>query len=96
MIPLFYGVIIAILFAIWFLFFRYPAPNYKAKYEGKVVVITGASSGLGAELAKQLSAYKPKLVLAARTVDKLETLKSECEKLGAQEVSIMNNSFHIS
>jgi len=86
---LIYGVVAVILVAIWFLFFRVPAPNYKSKYEGKVVVITGASAGLGAELAKQLSPYKPKLVLAARTVDKLATLKTECEKLGAQEVLLV-------
>jgi len=53
------------------------------------VVITGASSGIGYELAKQLSAYKPKLVLAARTIDKLKELKEECEKLGAKEVLLI-------
>jgi len=83
------GIFFAVLFLIWFFLFKSPSPNYKKKFENKVVVITGASSGIGYELAKQLSAYHPKLVLAARTVDKLETLKQECETLGAKEVLLV-------
>jgi short-subunit dehydrogenase len=66
-----------------------PKPNYRRKFEGKVVVITGASSGIGEELALQLSKFKPKLVLAARRVDRLESLKKTCLSLGAQEVLLM-------
>jgi len=95
MISVFYIGVIVVLVLIWFLFYRSQSPNYKGKYEGKVVVITGASSGIGAELAKQLASYKPKLVLAARSVDKLETLKTECEKLGAQEVLLVNTDVSV-
>lgn len=42
-----------------------------------VVVITGASSGIGAELAHRLSPRGAKLVLAARRTDKLEELNRE-------------------
>src|SRR4030042_6463903 len=50
----------------------------------KVVVITGASSGLGKALALRLCPEKPKLVLLSRSADKLqdvvEILKSRgCE-----------------
>ena len=38
-------------------------------FAGKVIVITGASEGIGAELARQLAPEKPKLVLAARRLD---------------------------
>src|SRR5436190_19728051 len=38
------------------------------------VVITGASAGIGEELARQLSARGAKLVLAARRLEKLEDL----------------------
>jgi len=66
-----------------------PKPNYKKKFTGKVVVITGASSGIGEELAVQLSAFKPKLVLAARRVDRLEELKKKCIAKGAEEVLLV-------
>ncbi len=46
--------------------------------DGKVVVITGASSGIGAELARQLAAKGDRLVLAARTKDKLDAVVREC------------------
>lgn len=41
---------------------------------GKVVIITGASSGIGAATARLLAAHHCKLTLAARSTDKLQTL----------------------
>ena len=43
-------------------------------FEGKVVWVTGASSGIGEELCKQLSGYGAKLILSARSKDKLEAM----------------------
>jgi NADP-dependent 3-hydroxy acid dehydrogenase YdfG len=45
--------------------------------EGKVVVITGASSGLGEAAARHLSALGASLVLGARRVDRLRSLAGE-------------------
>lgn len=45
--------------------------------EGKVVVITGASSGIGLALAKRFAHSKAKVVLAARSYDKLLSIRDE-------------------
>jgi ribitol 2-dehydrogenase len=47
--------------------------------EGKVVIITGASSGIGAESARQLAQHGCRLTLAARQGDKLEALAAELD-----------------
>jgi short-subunit dehydrogenase len=53
-----------------------------------VVAITGASKGIGAELARQLAAKGAKLVLAARSAKELEAVAEECRKLGAAVVTV--------
>ncbi|KEA52079.1 oxidoreductase [Mangrovibacter sp. MFB070] len=45
--------------------------------ENKIIVITGASSGLGAETARHLSKLGATVVLGARRLDRLELLASE-------------------
>jgi uncharacterized protein len=49
----------------------------------RTVLLTGASRGIGAVLAVRLARERPRLVLAARDVRKLETVASECTGLGA-------------
>ncbi len=53
-----------------------------------VVVITGASKGIGAELARQLAAEGAKLVLAARSERELAQVAGDCRKAGAQVVTV--------
>src|SRR5689334_19007560 len=52
--------------------------------KNKVVVITGASKGIGAELARQLAARGARLVLAARELAELEKVAEQCRAAGAQ------------
>ena len=54
----------------------------------KVVVITGASSGIGEALAKKYASMGSNLVIAARQVDKLVTLKTELETKGVKVLTV--------
>ncbi|HKJ48728.1 MAG TPA: SDR family oxidoreductase, partial [Christiangramia sp.] len=45
--------------------------------KAKVAVITGASSGIGEAIARKLSAEKYKVVLASRSVDKMNSIQKE-------------------
>ncbi|MBL4578391.1 MAG: SDR family oxidoreductase [Flavobacteriales bacterium] len=56
--------------------------------QDKVVVITGASSGIGQACALEYARRGAKIVLAARNQDKLEEIASAIDKLGAKAVSI--------
>ena len=49
----------------------------------ETVVITGASSGLGAELAKLYAAPGVSLALIGRNVERLNVLRQACEVSGA-------------
>jgi len=53
-----------------------------------VVIITGASKGIGAELARQLAAKGARLVLAARNEKELEAVADACRKAGASVVTV--------
>ena len=57
-------------------------------FADKVLVITGASDGIGAELARQLAAERPKLVLAARSAEPLERVAAACRARGAQAIAV--------
>ena len=55
----------------------------------KVVIVTGASSGIGYATALALSKSGAKVAAGARRVDKLESLKNEVQKNGG-EILIKN------
>lgn len=51
--------------------------------KGKVVIVTGASSGIGEATARQFGREGAKIVLAARRADRLESLAREIDATGA-------------
>ena len=51
-------------------------------FEGKIALVTGASSGLGARFAKVLAQGGAQVVLAARRVERLKELRAEIEADG--------------
>jgi NAD(P)-dependent dehydrogenase (short-subunit alcohol dehydrogenase family) len=54
------------------------------EFSNKVVIITGASEGIGRALALELAQQGAKLAISARNKDRLEELASECHDLGAE------------
>ena len=53
-----------------------------ARFRDKVVFITGASSGIGAGLARQFAREGAAIALTARRVDRLQTIAAELEGAG--------------
>ncbi|WP_462412119.1 SDR family NAD(P)-dependent oxidoreductase [Neobacillus sp. Marseille-QA0830] len=58
------------------------------KLKGKNIVITGASGGIGAEIAKLCAANGANLVLMARSIDKLQQLERELEQKHGVNVDV--------
>ncbi|PIG91695.1 SDR family NAD(P)-dependent oxidoreductase [Gloeocapsopsis sp. IPPAS B-1203] len=61
------------------------------KLDGKVALITGASSGIGEASALALAAEGAKVVLAARRLDRLEKLVSQVKDSGKEAIAIQTD-----
>jgi NAD(P)-dependent dehydrogenase (short-subunit alcohol dehydrogenase family) len=58
------------------------------KLKGKIAIITGASQGMGREIALAYAAEKANLVLAARHQPGLEAVQKEARALGVEVISV--------
>jgi NAD(P)-dependent dehydrogenase (short-subunit alcohol dehydrogenase family) len=58
------------------------------RLQGKVALVTGASSGIGEATAKALAAQGAKVVLAARRGDELERVAKEIEADGGDAIGV--------
>jgi len=59
-----------------------------ATFQNKVIIVTGASEGIGRALCLALAPQAPRLVLAARNQDRLNDLGTEVEALGAKALVV--------
>jgi short-subunit dehydrogenase len=59
-----------------------------ATMQGKTVIITGASSGIGEELAVVLASRGANVVLAARREEELAKVAQRCEQAGGRALSV--------
>lgn len=53
-------------------------------FKNQVVIITGASAGIGAALAEELAIQGARIAIAARREDRLEEVAKKCRALGSE------------
>lgn len=63
----------------------------ESKINGKVVVITGASSGVGRAMAVELARHGARLVLGARRSEALDEVVAECKSLGGEATALVGD-----
>src|SRR5262249_54605442 len=58
--------------------------NLRGALEGKVVLVTGASSGIGRAVASQVGRHGAQVMLVSRTAERLNELKAEIGAAGGR------------
>ncbi|MEE8351765.1 MAG: SDR family NAD(P)-dependent oxidoreductase [Rhodospirillales bacterium] len=66
-----------------------PAPDGGKRLEGRIALVTGASRGIGAAVAKRFAQEGAHLVLTARTTGALEELDDEIQKITGEAATLV-------
>ena len=63
---------------VWYLFDLYRWVTCQPRFDGKTIVVTGGSSGIGEQMAKEFVLFgASKVIIAARRLPELERVKRE-------------------
>ncbi len=54
----------------------------------KVIIVTGASRGLGASIARECAAHGARVALAARSEDRIASLEGDIERAGGEALAV--------
>jgi len=57
-------------------------------FRDQVVIVTGASAGIGKALTLQLASQGAKVAIAARRAERLEQTAAECRSLGGEILAL--------
>jgi short-subunit dehydrogenase len=68
--------------------YDYPAEPMADSLQGKVVLITGASSGFGKDAARMFAQEGCRVVLAARRIERLQGLAAEIQAAGGEAFAV--------
>ncbi|MGA1423699.1 MAG: SDR family NAD(P)-dependent oxidoreductase [Steroidobacteraceae bacterium] len=63
-------------------------PTKSFRLDGKTILVTGASSGIGAMFARQFAAAGGRIALAARRIERLQSLADELKATGAAVTTV--------
>jgi NAD(P)-dependent dehydrogenase (short-subunit alcohol dehydrogenase family) len=61
------------------------------KLDGQIVIVTGASAGIGEAAARRLTREGATIVISARRADRLEELKREIESAGGRALAVVGD-----
>lgn len=65
--------------------------KFKPKFNDKVIIITGASSGIGRACAMEFAQNGAKIILAARRENELKKVEEEIKKQGGEALSVITD-----
>ena len=91
------GAAVILLLSVLLVWLQYPKKVSQKEYDNqikdKVVLLCGASSGIGEQLAYKLGAQGAQMLLVARTQSKLDKVKEGAIKAGAKRVETFSYDF---